>query len=372
MVKLLIALTVVCYFVSSPVFCAQAYTGKSAQQRQEEIRNRRSRLSSKIRALRGKEANLSGQMKELDEQADDLDTSLKELSHDLKVKQDELDVIKVRLAELVAELERRKALVADRVTAVYMQGELTYLELLFSAEDFREFINRAFYLNLIFEKDQELYESVKQKKEEVSQNKEKMEAAISSIAADREKLLEQSMQISRLRQDKSTLLRAIMSDKALAEKQFRELEEEGRRIEQFLRTLTGGYSGKWTSKFLKPVNGRITSGYGMRNHPILPGRRMHTGIDISASYGTPIKAGGDGKVVFAGWRGGYGKTVIIDHGGGLATLYGHCSGYATSVGQVVKAGQLIAYIGSTGLSTGNHLHFEVRRNGEPVNPMSVM
>ena len=99
---------------------------------------------------------------------------------------------------------------------------------------------------------------------------------------------------------------------------------------------------------------------------------MHTGIDIAAPYRTPIKAGGDGKVVRAKWMGGYGNTVIIDHGGGLATLYAHCSGFAVSVGTVVKAGQTIAYVGSTGTSTGNHVHFEVRKNGKHVDPMSVM
>ena len=373
--KLVLAITVAALsftLSSSPLRAASSYTSSSAKERQSEIRSQKKRIESRIRQLRRDEGSLSGQMQELDTQAADLDLSLQQLNHDLKVKQGELEVIKERLAEVTAELERRKQLVAERVTNVYMQGEMTYLDLLFNAKDFREFINRAFYLNLIFEKDQELYDSVRIKKEEVSQSKLEMESTITEIASDRDKLQEQNLEISRVREEKSALLRAVSRDKALAEKQIRELEEESRRITQFLQSLTDGYSGKWTSKFLRPCSGRISSPYGWRKHPVWGNRRFHTGIDIAAPYRTPIKAGGDGKVVRAKWMGGYGNTVIIDHGGGIATLYAHCSGFAVSVGTVVRAGQTIAYVGSTGTSTGNHVHFEVRKNGNHVDPMSVM
>jgi len=357
---------------SSPLGAASSQSSSSAKKRQSEIRSQKKRIESRIRQLRRDEGSLSQQMEELDTQAADLDLSLQQLNHDLKVKQEDLEAIKEELAEVKAELERRKRLVAERVTNVYMQGEMTYLDLLFNAKDFREFINRAFYLNLIFEKDQELYDSVRIKKEEVAQSKLEMESAITEIASDRDKLQEQNLEISRVREEKSALLRAVSRDKALAEKQVRELEEESRRITQFLQSLTGGYTGKWTSKFLRPCSGRISSPYGMRKHPVSGRWIHHDGIDIAAPYRTPIKAGGDGKVVRAKRMGGYGNTVIIDHGGGLATLYAHCSGFAVSVGTVVKAGQTIAYVGSTGTSTGNHVHFEVRKNGQHVDPMSAM
>jgi murein DD-endopeptidase MepM/ murein hydrolase activator NlpD len=118
-----------------------------------------------------------------------------------------------------------------------------------------------------------------------------------------------------------------------------------------------------------PVNGPVTSGYGWREHPVLGGRRFHTGIDIGVPMGTLIASAADGIIVFAGPKTGYGNTVIVDHGGGIATLYAHQSQIASTVGMSVARGQTIGYVGCTGYCTGPHLHFEVRVNGDPVDPM---
>ena len=123
--------------------------------------------------------------------------------------------------------------------------------------------------------------------------------------------------------------------------------------------------------FGAPVNGRITSNYGARRHPILGYMRMHAGIDFGAGWGAPIYATTDGRVSFAGWHGGHGKYVRLDHGGGIGTGYGHMSRIAVSPGMAVRRGQVIGYVGSTGLSTGPHLHYEMYRNGQTVNPLSI-
>jgi murein DD-endopeptidase MepM/ murein hydrolase activator NlpD len=126
-----------------------------------------------------------------------------------------------------------------------------------------------------------------------------------------------------------------------------------------------------TSGFMMPVDGHITSYFGYRYHPILHFTRFHAGLDIGASWGSPIVAAGDGRVVAAGWAGGYGREVQIAHGGGLVSLYGHMSEIVAQPGSFVHAGQLIGYVGSSGLSTGPHVHFEVRQAGQPVNPLGV-
>jgi murein DD-endopeptidase MepM/ murein hydrolase activator NlpD len=126
-----------------------------------------------------------------------------------------------------------------------------------------------------------------------------------------------------------------------------------------------------SSALMMPANGPITSYFGSRYHPILHFTRFHAGVDIGAGWGSPIVAAADGQVVGAGWAGGYGREVKIAHGGGITSIYGHMSGIATSPGSFVHRGQLIGYVGSSGLSTGPHLHFEVRQGGTPVNPLGV-
>ena len=124
-------------------------------------------------------------------------------------------------------------------------------------------------------------------------------------------------------------------------------------------------------ELVRPTGGRKTSGYGMRRHPILRYKRMHSGLDFGGGYGAPIYAVTDGEVTFAGRKGGYGKFVKIKHSGGLASGYAHMSRIAVSNGRKVRKGQIIGYIGSTGLSTGPHLHYELYRNGRTINPNSV-
>lgn len=172
--------------------------------------------------------------------------------------------------------------------------------------------------------------------------------------------------------------RASSGETQVGELLFAGLEHDGRAKAQLLRWGKEGQfyeasgMGQQRSGLIMPVvGGRITSNFGARRHPILGYTRMHAGIDFGAAYGSPIYAVGDGRVIFSGWHGGHGNYVKLDHGGGYATGYGHMSRIAVPTGSMVRAGQVIGYVGSTGLSTGPHLHYELYRNGAAVNPMSV-
>ena len=132
-----------------------------------------------------------------------------------------------------------------------------------------------------------------------------------------------------------------------------------------------GVGGQGESAMRLPVAGRVTSSFGERFHPILGYERFHAGVDLGATWGAPIVAAADGRVVSAGWRGGYGRAVEIAHASGLETLYGHMSRIAAAPGELVRQGEVIGYVGSSGLSTGPHVHFEVLKGGRPINPMGV-
>jgi len=162
-------------------------------------------------------------------------------------------------------------------------------------------------------------------------------------------------------------LAAIRSQKGRYEAELAALKAASESIGNVIRG-NGSTPGVAGACSVHPVNAPVTSTFGWRVHPITGERRLHEGMDLGAASGTPIKACRSGRVTFAGWQGGYGNVVIIDHGGGMSTVYGHQSSVAVSAGQQVNAGQVIGSVGSTGMSTGPHLHFEVRINGTPVDP----
>jgi murein DD-endopeptidase MepM/ murein hydrolase activator NlpD len=167
------------------------------------------------------------------------------------------------------------------------------------------------------------------------------------------------------------LLDEIHRNIAAAEEHKDGLEADAERLEDEIARLQSS-EGEAPGILAWPIIGRVSSPFGYRVHPILGVRKLHTGIDISGSTGTPISAAADGTVILSQTYGGYGRAVVIDHGGGMATLYAHQSSIAVSVGDVVSRGEVIGYVGCTGSCTGPHLHFEVRLNGVPVDPMQYL
>ena len=165
------------------------------------------------------------------------------------------------------------------------------------------------------------------------------------------------------------LLYAGLDRAALSDLQLVRFTRDGR--SHWIDAADAARPAPAASSMLWPVTGRITSYFGNRYHPILHFTRFHAGLDFGASSGSPIVAAADGQVVRAGWAGGYGRQVRLAHGGGLVTSYSHMSQIVAELGTIVRAGQVIGYVGSSGLSTGPHLHYEVQRNGVPVNPLSV-
>ncbi|HHW22531.1 MAG TPA: peptidoglycan DD-metalloendopeptidase family protein [Clostridiaceae bacterium] len=281
----------------------------------------------------------------------------------------------IRLAE--EEYDAQLKLFQERMVAMYINARTKAdVSLLMQSESFEDMFKRNQMLKLIAQFDQDMMASLEQKQAEIDELKRIKENEEETA---REQLEESFKEYEKLEASRAAvedrLQKTQMSVKQL-EKQIDQLEKQSKQLEKFIQEQQskGAYVGgimKW------PLPGyyRISSYFGMRFHPILKYNKMHGGIDIPAPSGTSIHAAASGKVIYAGWMdGGSGNTIIIDHGGGITTLYFHIKsgGILVKNNQKVTAGDVIAKVGSTGLSTGPHLHFEVRKNGTRQDPLKYV
>jgi murein DD-endopeptidase MepM/ murein hydrolase activator NlpD len=355
----------------------QSDKSQQKQQLQQQLTNLKGRigqLRSQIQQKKREERKVRRDIAELDAQIDNTTHRLHQTRTRLANARQEQRSLAKQLAILTARLQKRQALLAQRLRAAYKHRSISYLNVLLGARSMRELTSRSYVMRQIVKADKELLDAVRADQQAVAQAKARMDRLVVQIGGLERDLHAQAAELREAQQEKKLTLKQIASERALYERQLAELEAESRAIARRLRAMMETPAGRaradkrWSGRFIRPVNGRISSGYGMRTHPIFRVRRMHHGIDIAAPHGTPIVAADSGVVVEAGYIRGYGNTVIIDHGGGVATLYAHCSTILVRVGQEVQRGQMIARVGSTGYTTGPHLHFEIRINGDPVNP----
>lgn len=312
-----------------------------------------------------------------------------------------------KLLEVEEEYQTKHEKLEKRVRDIYINGQISYLDVMFGAQDFGDFLTRMDLLKRVMEQDSELVNAVLDYRKEIIAIGEQLEsdrqvqAEQAVIAEDAkniklEKVAEQQALIDMMENDKDVYNRQydemIAASNQVAqliqESQYRAAAEEARRQQEADRQAQIQAQGTYevsddgsyqayipatnSGAMIWPINGPITSEFGWRNHPVFGGQRFHSGVDIGGDYGLPIHAAQGGVVSHAGWIDGYGNTVMIEHGNGIVTLYGHNESLAVSVGQYVNQGDVIAYCGSTGNSTGPHCHFEVRLNGEPVSPFNYL
>ncbi|MEO1445824.1 MAG: peptidoglycan DD-metalloendopeptidase family protein, partial [Cyanobacteria bacterium J06635_11] len=298
-----------------------------------------------------------------------------------------------RLDRLEADLERNRQTYEEARTAVV--GRLQFMQrqqgsqgwaLLLQSHNLNDFLDRRYRLKQVYASDRAMLVGLDAQSTELVAQQEGVEQQKNSISILRQQLLasreqytdqmkQQAETMARLKENRGALSAAIsqldkdsdrLTDLILEKVAAAEAENAKAAREEALR------AARASGKMVLPSLGPITSHFGSRFHPVLGYSRFHAGTDFGAAHGSPIRAAESGVVIMSGWYGGYGNTVIIDHGGGLTTLYGHASRLDVYEGDTVKKGDTIAAIGTTGLSTGPHLHFEVRRGGEPVEPLDFM
>lgn len=296
-----------------------------------------------------------------------------------------------RLAELTVELDasldqldQDKDRFGRRIAAAYMYGgSLQMAEAILTSRDFSEMVTTGYYVDTVLRDDKSLVDRMTDQTIVITEKRREADVVRDQLATEQAAAERAKQDVARAtevqrdlasrmedqRRKRAALLKSLESNLVAASAMVDEYEAESARIQEELARSQWKAAAPGKGGLLWPTDGRAGSGYGYRTHPITRQRRMHTGVDIGAPMGQPIIAAAEGMVVGSGWRGGYGMTVVIDHGGGLATLYAHQSRLSVSQGQVVQAGQKIGEIGSTGQSTGPHLHYEVRVDGAPRNPM---
>ncbi len=255
---------------------------------------------------------------------------------------------------------------------------------LLQSQNLNDFLDRRRQLKLVYKADRQVLAKLTKEANWLNAQKTQVEQQRNEIDLIRQQLYAQKADYQTQAQLQGGLIQRLNSDRlalAAAESQLeRDSQALGSLIQQKVaeeeeRLKTNSRNSviiRGTGIFAYPSNGSTSSSFGWRTHPVLGYRRFHAGLDFAASYGSTIRAADSGTVIFAGWYGGYGRAVIINHGKGISTLYGHSSELYVFEGQTVERGQAIASVGSTGLSTGPHLHFEVRKNGAPVNPMNFL
>lgn len=310
----------------------------------------------------------------------ELDAALAELrgvESQLSVVTNKIKETEKELAAAEKRLKEREAILNKRLRDIYMHGKLNYLEVILGAKNFTDFANRMEFLKRIVSSDLNLIVQIKKEREIILQKKQELELQRQELAKLQQAAQAKKQVIENKKQEQLIVLERLQNEKALAEQSYAELQSASESIKERIRArenqgISGNQAVVGTGQFIWPAHGPITSPFGYRVHPIFGTQIFHSGMDIGVDTGTPVLAADSGVVVDACWISGYGYTVIIDHGNGLSTLYAHNSELAVSAGQTVSQGQVVAYSGSTGYSTGPHLHFEVRVNGTPVDPLGYL
>ena len=391
-----VATLVLC--VASLTLPASADPGDSL----EDIQRRRDRIQERIQNTANEADSIEGKISILDDQAEELqgkvgvlDSKIADLDGRISEVQERLQLAQQRFSELTEDLLAiqedlvgQTEVLTQRAIETYKAGPAAYVEGILSSDSFADLSDRYEYYEVTVELDSELIDGIERLNEETDARREQVEE-------EKDRIAEAKLQLEKDRSDlaavmnekqgmldvqnaliaeKEDVLRGKLAEKSELEELDAQLEQDSQEIQGLLAKTnpSGGPAVETGGTFLFPASGPITSPFGYRTHPIFGDSRLHTGIDIGAAYGSAVWAAGGGTVVFAGTMSGYGNAIVVDHGGGIATTYNHLSGFSVSSGSTVSRGQTIGSVGCTGYCTGPHLHFEVRVNGSPVDPMPYL
>ncbi len=336
----------------------------------DKVTSEQNKLNNQLKQKDRQQKSLTVQIQELEAQIDKAEKDILALQRDINSTQKKIVDASEELEIAEENIDNKQDMLGQRIRVMYKNGSVGYAEVLLNSKDFSEFLTNLDMVKRIVNHDVDLLKYLEEQKALIEDKKAQLENERNKLVNLRKNVEDKKNQLSVSRGQQERLRKDLERDKVQLAQMLDQLEKEARALEGELRKLQSG--GQYVGGQLRwPVPGysRISSPFGNRIHPILKTKRFHSGIDIPAPTGTPIVAAGQGKVITAGTLGSYGRTVIIDHGGGIVTLYAHNSKLLVSVGDHVSGGQRVSLAGSTGMSTGPHLHFEVRKDAKYVDPI---
>lgn len=372
----LLALTLALLALAVPSQAAPGDPYRALSETRGELRHQRKRLDIVNEREKDLARQLSDAQSGLAESRVVLDDTVVRLSS----AESRLESLRRNLRETRARLKKTQGALEQRLREIYMEGDVGYLVVLLGSDSFTDFLDHAKYLSLVVEHDRRLLDDVRRQKAELESQESAARSTVAEIRRLKATQEERVARLAQLEERRSQLLASVKEQRQSIASYVTELEDLTREQEARLQAMVRSHQAatpsgprvRGTGRYIYPADGPLSSPFGYRVHPISGTLRMHTGLDIAAYGGAPIRAADTGTVIHSGWYGGYGNCVIIDHGGGYSTLYAHCSALYVGYGQSVKQGSTIAAVGSTGNSTGPHLHFEVRINGNPVDPRGFL
>jgi len=387
----------VCALVAVQAVTAAASSISDLQKQQQQIESQQQQAQSNLNDTRSQKSDALAAV-------DELDSEMQGVTNQYNNLLDQLDQKNAELAQTTADLEQAQAdysaqyeAMGERMRYMYMNGQVGYLEVLLDATSFSDFLTRVDYIERVAQYDKNMLTNLKTQEDTVAAKQAEQQSEQTQLELLASQQASKQKEVQTMIDEKSALVISLTQDETSYKEQVIQLEDSDAAITKLIqdkqaeaaaaaaakakadaeaaaaaaaeKAKTINYNG---GQLAYPLVGTLTSPYGWRNSPINGAREFHTGIDLADPMGTPIGAAEAGVVIFAGWQNGYGNVVIVDHGGGLSTLYAHCSKFTCSVGDTVSRGQMIARVGMTGNATGPHVHFEVRVNGEHVNPMNYL
>lgn len=393
---------------------------------QKEVRDQLDEIEENLKAKEQELASVEDKLKRSEAELEIVKNELQATEDELKATQENLELLKDQLDEAIQKVNEQEDFNAERLRSMYMNSNTSYLEIILASQSFNDLLDRINLIKQMVSYDQQVLDSMQhhrdevdkkkqaceeeeQKilecKKEIEENKALLEQKHEEIKQTRKLISQQKNQILATQNEKETLLNKLSEEEAKARKELDQMEKESKELEELIRRITAenkrkaeeaarkkaeeeakknnnsnnnssrgnGSANSQGNLWPVPSSNHISSSYGMRIHPITKQHKMHKGIDISGGVNNKSAvAMRDGVVILSQYYGTYGNCVIIDHGDGISTLYAHGWSTTVSVGQQVKRGDKVLVIGSTGSSTGPHLHFEVRENGTPVNPLKYV